>query len=1155
MNNVAHVLRNIFLISILPVKILFAQTQSDEKPNILPPSPTAMQIERYSMIAASLSSGASNAKIPLSSFTSSNVTIPVSLNYSSTGLKVDQVASRVGLGWTLEAGGIVSRSVFGAPDESRPYSAPPAGFPQVTGQPLRDYIEAAKMEAFDTQPDLYSFNFGSYSGRFIIINGVFQKLQQNALKLEGSPTTGFKITTPAGIKYYFNTVESSSSINSGNLLYRQQIDNAWYLSKIEHPNGDKIFFKYSTATYFYTTSINQKYRYLEGGSGPGCDNSRQYQTNSTTIKNIGVYLTQISCNSRKGGVMQFDYSPRQDVSGDVCLTSIKQFDGVANNSGVVSIFGSEPLRVSVLNYRYSGSQSGGTAASRLFLSSVEQEGKAFSLFYNDLESIPGRLSLSQDHYGYYNGKSNMSLIPKPNEQRYVSEFQGYGFGDRTPDGNFAKKGLLSKICYPTGGSDSIEYEPNLVFTNDTAGCYALNNFSNLTHEGVSTFKRTTTVASQPIKITCPQVVTVNLSCQPRNRSLDGSPSYPPAQYLVTAYLIDADLNPTDTNPGILLEDSYSGNSQVGVDQNLAMAVQLAPGNYKVVLRIQGDAKGIISFGYHKSTQNTDGNSEVAGVRVRRLLSHSPINNSTVIKRYFYTDSLGSRRSSGVLLDRMPQYQRNYNSYSQTIDGTLKTCHYTEFTSSNYFEANATGNHIFYTKVTESQGDSVENGCTEHTYLVGTNEYAGGVIQGNGISSAPLSNLGMYAGLEKSQLVFVKKGASLVPVKKVDYNYTDDARLYDSKVFYVIQTDPGSNVTTSPPNSIADYYYLNLSTYNLYSRWLYPAVITTSQYDENGQNAVITVENTVYNNLVNLLPSTSTVTNSRNGTVTKKFLYPNDTIDNLVAENQNAKDLLISKDIIAPVLEEQTYVNGIRSKTVRSNYAYWPTIGKVLPSSIETQTGSFPLEKRVIFNNYNSNGHLLMMQQNLGPVESYLYGYGDNFVICQVKNAEIRNVAYSSFEAEDLGRWKINGSPVFSGAAKTGATGLTINNNCSLLRDSLNDKETYTVSYWSMDGACDISGSSFKQGNTINNWTYFEHTISGLSAITITGASKRIDELRLHPIAAQMTTYTYSPLVGITSITDARGETAYYEYDSFQRLKNVKDSKGHIISQTDYHYKN
>lgn len=52
--------------------------------------------------------------------------------------------------------------------------------------------------------------------------------------------------------------------------------------------------------------------------------------------------------------------------------------------------------------------------------------------------------------------------------------------------------------------------------------------------------------------------------------------------------------------------------------------------------------------------------------------------------------------------------------------------------------------------------------------------------------------------------------------------------------------------------------------------------------------------------------------------------------------------------------------------------------------------------------------------------------------------------------------------------------------------------------------------------------------------------------------AMVTSYTYKPLVGMTSKTDERGITEYYQYDSFQRLQNVLDFDSNI--QKNYHYK-
>jgi YD repeat-containing protein len=64
----------------------------------------------------------------------------------------------------------------------------------------------------------------------------------------------------------------------------------------------------------------------------------------------------------------------------------------------------------------------------------------------------------------------------------------------------------------------------------------------------------------------------------------------------------------------------------------------------------------------------------------------------------------------------------------------------------------------------------------------------------------------------------------------------------------------------------------------------------------------------------------------------------------------------------------------------------------------------------------------------------------------------------------------------------------------------------------------------------------------------------INNLRTQLPDAQITTYTYKPLVGMTSMTDPRGVKIFYEYDDFNRLKCIKDNNGNIIQKFDYHYK-
>jgi len=53
--------------------------------------------------------------------------------------------------------------------------------------------------------------------------------------------------------------------------------------------------------------------------------------------------------------------------------------------------------------------------------------------------------------------------------------------------------------------------------------------------------------------------------------------------------------------------------------------------------------------------------------------------------------------------------------------------------------------------------------------------------------------------------------------------------------------------------------------------------------------------------------------------------------------------------------------------------------------------------------------------------------------------------------------------------------------------------------------------------------------------------------------AIVTTYTYSPLYGVSTITDSNGRMNSYEYDGFGRLKLVRDLNGKILKQYDYQY--
>ena len=112
---------------------------------------------------------------------------------------------------------------------------------------------------------------------------------------------------------------------------------------------------------------------------------------------------------------------------------------------------------------------------------------------------------------------------------------------------------------------------------------------------------------------------------------------------------------------------------------------------------------------------------------------------------------------------------------------------------------------------------------------------------------------------------------------------------------------------------------------------------------------------------------------------------------------------------------------------------------------------------------------------------------------------------------------------------------------------------YTVSYWSNGSPCSVSGSiAVKTGRSSGGWTYYEHTVTGVSSITVSGGVS-IDELRMYPATAQMTTYTYDPLYGMTSESGATGNIIYYEYDSYGRLYLIRDTDRNVIRKICYNY--
>lgn len=118
----------------------------------------------------------------------------------------------------------------------------------------------------------------------------------------------------------------------------------------------------------------------------------------------------------------------------------------------------------------------------------------------------------------------------------------------------------------------------------------------------------------------------------------------------------------------------------------------------------------------------------------------------------------------------------------------------------------------------------------------------------------------------------------------------------------------------------------------------------------------------------------------------------------------------------------------------------------------------------------------------------------------------------------------------------------------------------------------ISITEDRQETTVYLWGYNgQHIIAEIKGAKIYDLEKIVGDFNKFAISPTprfaviekirqtypglVTTYTYSPLYGITSKTDSRGASEYYRYDNFGRLRYITDNNGNIIQIFDYGYKN
>jgi hypothetical protein len=473
------------LIILIGICLLFptgssAQTSNAELiPKLTPATPEVAALGKFGSYPVGYFTGSANISIPLYDVTMGDISVPVSINYHSAGIKVAERASWAGLGWSLSAGGNISRKVMGpkADEQAEGYLTGNT-LPQGTLSPWNEtdlvYIRDVNYGWKDTEPDIFSYSFAGFSGQFFFnqrqnYRTVFIPYSPLTVIRAGSPNLLFDVTDPSGVNYKFTDYEEHMGETSNTRT-------AWLMSNIiSVDKQDTLKFSYTTRAGFVSQDLSESQTVNDfvsdncisgGGFASGVDvvNS-QVKTMMATEKKISQIVFPL-------GKVVFTPSTadREDgFSGQKRLEKIDVYtwDPLTNSYSVL------PLKTIKFFHSYFISTDPGNAK-RLRLDSlqiIDGNNTLIQRYKFDYETntlLPDYLSRSRDYWGYYNHAPNSSLIPRTQIVFQSSESSptaniwigSDALAGREPDSLYMQACILKKIHYPTGGLTEFVYETN-----------------------------------------------------------------------------------------------------------------------------------------------------------------------------------------------------------------------------------------------------------------------------------------------------------------------------------------------------------------------------------------------------------------------------------------------------------------------------------------------------------------------------------------------------------------------------------------------------------------------------------------------------------------------------------------------------------------------
>jgi hypothetical protein len=978
------------------------------------------------------------------------------------------------------------------------------------------------MDEFGTgEPDIFRANFMGHTFNFYFdkitgsINFIGERSLFNIIPQFDGPhlnILSWEIVDNEGIQYYFNQTELSTNTNTSNPVIPPTTVTAWLLTKIVHPDGDYI--QFSFANYGYSVPAFQMVGTVTYQAGS--DAVTQLDNNQFPILQSPQYLTKIETSS---AAVNFTLASRTDLYGPGSreLANITVTDKITGTVKKTVTFnysyfqgtvdpGSQTYLNSLTYFLPSPlSQSAYLACSsqRLRLDSINVNVGAYEppyrFSYNS--SVPDKYSLSQDHWGYCNAIS----IGGPNGS--------YKFAYLIPySGSFGVQPMVDQIppslwnSFGATGS-SRDCNPNLM------QAMTLTNIVYPTGGSTSfVYEPHQTVMAPTIPVTGGglRIKTINNYSSPGR--LIGSTTYTYSggkymgtiQYYATQYLLPSCLLVNGIQSSLIFSSNGAKNdNDILIGYAQITATETDP---------NGNVNGSLVKNFNINTSSSIYSFNGAGIA--GAVSYCPalwqsVGSCSQSMAAFSTYNNSS--SMSVFLD--PAHKGFPPTPSSNLEGKLVQEQYLDNNGNPlktigyyYHLANYT-NNFYSVRTVQNRVGGFNLQC----------QSGGGIWDNSG--DAEIMNVSNSP--DQAVIFFISPAKSFFTLKdsvvELDYsgsNYITKKTTYQYNDYYqpMFETEYNSDGTQT--------IHYTRTAAEIKSPQPDPpsGLLATQMFQMIGQHCLdLPIEQVVIHRGI---AGDSTVISSR-------FNVYNNTLPLQVYSMESATP------------------QGFGTQFTPWYY----TLG-----STYTSVNIDPHYSLYTTADYSAN-NMVWTLHTLQGNKAFIWDENYNLMMAQCSNADSANVAFSSFETQATGKWVYNQAAVAAdNSAPTGSNVFVLSSSNTISREALTSSAAYIVSYWSKTGSSyTVAGStSTKQGKTINGWTYFEHTVSGTSLVTISGTGS-IDEVRLYPSVAQMTTYTYSPLIGITSQCDINNRISYYFYDAIGRLQWIKDQDGNIMKTFQYHY--